>query len=185
MPYNIKNHEFNLQNKMNAGIKAVTIEQLNNGEEEVYVDFRTKATGQVVLKVRNLLQKNETIKNRVKKEDAQHKSVLHIFIDTLSRNQFHRRYNRTSKFLNEYHHSRKKNKRVYEFFRLHSIKGYTLPNLIASVYGVNDFFIDKNEDLKRVEHYAQDAGYITGIASDLCDPPEYFLRRNQLFFLKA
>ena len=45
MPYNIKNHEFNLQNKMYAGIKAVTIEQLNNGEEEVYVDFRTKATG--------------------------------------------------------------------------------------------------------------------------------------------
>jgi hypothetical protein len=105
---------------------------------------------------------------------------LHIFIDVLSRNNFWRRYHKTGSFFKNYHYSQKKNKKVYEFLRFHSLIGYTFPNLLASVYGVEQGYGWNSYDLKRVEHYAQDAGYITGISSDLCEYGEYFTKCKNL-----
>jgi hypothetical protein len=65
-----------------------------------------------------------------------------------------------------------KTKRVYEFHRLHSIRGYTFPNLFASTYGISYNDSWSKEHLKRIDHYAKDAGYIVGMTSDCCTYPE-------------
>lgn len=116
-------------------LKGATQEDIDFGEEEIFVDFRNKSVGEVFFKVRNLAERNETIAKRVKPLDKDHLNILHIFVDTVSRDNFYRKYKRTTKFLQDHHYTQKKSKRVYEFHRLHSLGGYTLPNLVASTYG--------------------------------------------------
>lgn len=161
-------------------LKEVSDEEMKKGEREVFIDFRKNDQGRLKIKVKNLLERNSTVKARVKPVDKDHLNVLNIFIDTLSRNNFHRKYKRTKKFLKKYHFKKKKNKRVYEFFRLHSIRGYTFPNLFASTYGLrNENWSD--EHAKRIESYAQEKGYITGITSDCCVYPESESKSNNFF----
>ena len=72
---------------------------LKNGDEEVYVDFREDPKGKLVLKVRDLIKKDPNVRERVKKLDKQHFNILHLFVDTVSRNNFFRKYKKTTKFL--------------------------------------------------------------------------------------
>ena len=43
-------------------LKAVTQDDIDNGEEEVFVDFRKSSVGEIVLKVRNLIERDESIR---------------------------------------------------------------------------------------------------------------------------
>jgi hypothetical protein len=122
--------------------------------------------------VRNLIKTDPEVAERVKALDDDHYNILHIFIDTVSRNNFFRKYKKTTKFLQEHYHTKGKSKRVYEFFRMHSIRGYTFPNLFASTYGIAYADSWSKEHLKRIDHYAKDAGYIVGMTSDCCTYPE-------------
>ena len=153
-------------------IRGVTEQELKTGNEEVFIDFREKKTGEIVIKLRNLIEKDAAVKNRVKDLDKDHLNILHIFIDTVSRNNFFRKYKKTTKLLQENFHTEKKSKRVYEFHRLHSIRGYTFPNLFASTYGLSYNDSWSKEHLKRIDSYAKDAGYIVGMTSDCCTYPE-------------
>lgn len=172
-----KSQQYELQSLIMDSMKSVTEEEMENGDKEVFIDFRKNYNGEILIKVKNLLDRNETVRNRVKKSDKQHLNILNIFIDTLSRNNFHRKYKNTREFLKKYHYSQKKSKRVYEYFRLHSIRGYTFPNLFASTYGIRN---DKWDELhlKRIDSYAKEAGYITGISSDCCVYPESESKSN-------
>jgi hypothetical protein len=78
---------------------GVTIRQVEEGDEEVFVDFRSNKKGDLILKVRNLIDKDPEIKKRVQKLDKDHLNILHIFVDTVSRNNFYRKYKKTTKFL--------------------------------------------------------------------------------------
>ena len=91
-------------------------------------------------------------------------------MDTVSRARFHRRFYNLRKFLVKYHYSKDKSKRVYEFFRVHSNRGYTSPNLIGQTYGNYNDAYDQRE--KRIEHYAHEKGYVTGITMDFCEASE-------------
>jgi hypothetical protein len=73
-------------------IRGVTEQELKTGNEEVFIDFREKKTGEIVIKLRNLIEKDAAVKNRVKDLDKDHLNILHIFIDTVSRNNFFRKY---------------------------------------------------------------------------------------------
>ena len=85
-------------------------------EREVFYDFRRDPIeGEMIIKLKDL-SKNHEFKNL----DNDHPNILNIFIDTVSRQRFHRRYSKVSKFLKKYHFSENKKMRVYEFFRLHS-----------------------------------------------------------------
>lgn len=108
-------------------------------------------------------------------------NILDIFIDTLSRQNFHRRYSMLKKWLSERHYSLNKNISSFEFFRNHSIRGYTRPNVIASQMGVKDTTDMKNMDLKKTIEddyklnkiknkftYAKESGYVVGLSYDNC-----------------
>jgi hypothetical protein len=148
------------------GLEEATPEDLVSGDREFFLDFR-EAEPKVHIEVRNLIEKNPEIKERVKPVDKDHLNILNIFIDTVGRANWHRKYDKTNEFLRKYHYLKKENKRVYEYFRLHAIRGYTFPNLFASTYGV-DYSHWHDDNLKRISSYAKKAGYITGITSDCC-----------------
>lgn len=129
--------------------------------------------------MRNLLLKDPDLRKRVKKVDKDHLNILEIFIDTVSRPNWHRKYLQTNQFLKQYHYLEKKNKRVYEFFRMHSIRGYTFPNLFASTYGV-EYSHWQDSHLTRMSTYAKKAGYITGMTSDCCTYSEVEVKCRKL-----
>lgn len=56
---------------------------------------------------------------------------------------------------------------------MHSYAGYTYPNLIASTYGHHPEELYYKNNLKRVDSYAKDSGYITGMTSDSCTIGEF------------
>lgn len=142
------------------GIVGVTEEEMKNGEQEVFVDFRKKKEGEILIKLKDLSHKRKLLP-----EDNDNLSILRIFVDTISINRFYRRFPKTRKFLEQYIPSKNKNKAIYEFFRLHSIKGFTAPNLVASVYG----FGDVKKRMRRIDSYASKRGYITGMTRDICN----------------
>jgi len=141
-------------------------EEIDNGPREAFIDMRGEKA-KAVIKVRDLLKTNEEMKKRVLPVDKDHMNVLHIFLDTVGRSNFHRKYANTLKFLRKYHHMKKEKLRVYEFYRLHSIRGYTFPNLFGSLYGVayKDW---RAQHVKSLYTYHRDKGYVTAVSSDTC-----------------
>lgn len=168
LPYGIKNQQYNLKVHTRKGRRSETPESFENGDREVFIDFRKSMQGEFVLKVRNLKEKDPEVKKRVKPQDDDHYNILMIFVDTLSRANFHRKYHKTKALLQKYHYLQKKKLRAYEYFRLHSIRGYTFPNLFASTYGIPYLDSWTDEHLKRIDHYAKEQGYIVGMTSDCC-----------------
>lgn len=148
-------------------LRALDESQLEKDDREIYYDFRKdKVEGETLVKLRDLT-KTKKYANSFKNHNNEYPNILNIFIDTISRQRFHRRFPKTRKFLEKYHYSLKKEKLVYEFFRLHSIRGFTWPNLMSQTYG-NHFNVKKGPEMKRIEHYASDRGYVTGLAFDVC-----------------
>lgn len=168
MPYEVKNQQYKLKEAVRGGMQSETKDTFDNGEREVFIDFRNTYEGEFVLKVRDLKKTDPEVKKRVQPLDDGHYNVLMVFIDTLSRANFHRKYHQTKAILQKYHYLQKQKLRAYEFFRMHSIRGYTFPNLFASTYGVPYADSWTDEHLKRIDNYAKEQGYIVGMTSDCC-----------------
>ena len=166
MEYNVKYNQFKMQKKMYEGFQSETGESMEKNDREIFIDFRTKPAGEFKIKIKNLKERDEKVKERVKPWDDKHLNVLRIFIDTLSRGNFHRKYRYTKKFLNKYNYKNQASLRLYEYFRLHSVRSWTYPNLVASDYGLTSS--DFNEKRKRLSSYARENGYVTGYSSDYC-----------------
>ena len=69
MSYKTKYQNYDLKEANNDNIVGVTEEEMENGKEEFYVDFRNKKTGKFIIKVRNLIERDQVIRDRVKKLD--------------------------------------------------------------------------------------------------------------------
>jgi len=169
-------HYEDLQDKIIKGGVPVSEEEMENGDIEVFYDFRKgDDKGEVIIKVRDLTKKKE-YKDKFLPHDRDHLNILQIFVDTVSRQHFHRRFKKSIKFLKKYHYSKNMKYRAYEFFRYHSIRGYTSPNMIGSVYGDYDDAYDQNE--KRIEHFASEKGYVTGVTNEMCNGIEVMRKRG-------
>ena len=114
-------------------MESVTPLEMEKGPLEVFVDFRKRSTGELKVKLKKLDFSNRETK--VEKHDLEHPNILRIFCDTVSRQRFIRRFLKTKAFFKKYHFSKNKKLRSYEFFRFHSLRAFTYPNLIASTYG--------------------------------------------------
>lgn len=161
------------------GLRAISPEEMVSSKQEFFVDFTDRDDPQPIVKLKNILldEKNENRAMEIKSTDDQHFNILRIFLDTVSRNTFHRRYPKTIKFLKQFDNSENKDLKLYEFFQLHSIAGNTYPNLFASTYGT-EFIKWKTLFMKRISTYARDQGYVTGFAGDACFYSEVDLQGN-------
>lgn len=142
------------------------------------MDFRgeDKKFGRLKIKVKDRRAQYPDLSKKLKDiniEDSKY-NVLNVFVDTISRGRFYRRFPQMIQFLTNLKNKKNSPARVNEFIQFHSLRGYTFANLISSTYGLN---VDKwkkgiYNSQKRIEHFASDQGYITGMSSDICQISE-------------
>ena len=98
-----------------------------------------------------------------------YKNIIIFFFDTISRTHFHRKFQKTLKFLNEFSkyepNYKKKNITIFEFFKYHSIKDNTDPNLKATYYGINN----RNKKGNNFANHFSDNGFIIGRSNTYCE----------------
>ena len=179
--YEQKYNQFLLQSRIHELMQSETPTSMEENDRELFIDFRTKPEGEFKIKIKNMKDRHPEVKKRVKPVDDDNLNVLMIFIDTLSRSNFHRKYRKTKKILGKYNYKNQASSRLYEYFRLHSIRSYTFPNLIASSYGITDETYDTmpKSYRKRITRYAQEKGYITGFGADYCSICEADLNKSK------
>ena len=154
--------------------KDIYYKNISKPEIEIVLE---KKGGKIIFKI----EKNETlIKEREKlinKNGLIYKNILIIFLDTLSRAHFYRKFPKTIKFFNQFsryeRNYTKKNITIFEFLKYHSLKDYTDPNLKAAYYG------SKN-DCKGIHfvNYFKSNGYIVGRVNTFCEKESVFYEKN-------
>ena len=122
-----------LQSEINWYMMKESPDSLENGDRESYMDFRESTEGKYVIKLRDQ-KKNSDFKWNLLPHDNDHMNILHIFMDTVSRQRVYIAMPKTVDVLKKIPFTRNEKMRVYEFFRHHALGGYTWPNLMSSMY---------------------------------------------------
>lgn len=173
-------------------IHGVTEKEMIEGTEEIFLDFRgeeNKEVGKLEIKVKDRRKQYPALAGKLKDVDAKKSkyNVLNLFVDTVSRGRFYRRFPQTIQFLTNLKNKKNSPARVYDFFKFHSIRGYTFANLLASTYGLD---AEKSRDQiyekqVRIERLASQDGYITGLSSDICQVSEQDAYRRAKLLVKT
>ena len=107
-----------------------------------------------------------------------------MFLDTLSRAHFHRKFIKTINFLEKFSKYEpnpcKKNMTVFQFFKYHSINSFTDPNIKAAYYGAKS----KGKGI-HFANYFKKKGYIIGRVNTFCEKEIVFNNKNPLLFKPA
>lgn len=152
---------------------------IDSVKEEIFIDFSERPEGESKIIVKSVLKNNPELDKKIKEVDEDHLNVLSIFIDTASRDRIWRKYPRMSQFLASAKHDPDFVANVYEHKLFFSIAGWTIPNIVASVYGASQRVVTKEskysaepnmnyKNMKSAWSLAQENGYITGRSSDYC-----------------
>ena len=166
---------------MIESVGRVKPENVENVPNEVFIDFREKPPKlfidlKVLVKVveeRKKLRSKDRVLSNTKRYN-----ILNLFIDTVSRRHFFRKFKETAAFLEEHYSkeetlSKKSLENGFEAFqmmRMHSIRGYTYPNVMAHTYG--NYMDSYDIKMTRIDTKMKKKGYITGIASNHCNAIE-------------
>ena len=143
-------------------------------EIEVHLD---EDKGKILFNIR----KNRTLikerKKYINQSNIIYKNVLVMFIDTLSRAHFFRKFPKTTVFLNQFskyeQNYLKKNMTIFQFFKFHSLRTYTDPNLKAALYGAKS-----NGEGIHFVNYFKNNGYIVGRIHAFCEKENIFNNKN-------
>ena len=84
-----------------ANIHAVDEKEMQEGTEEIFLDFRKIQTGKLEIKVKDRRKEHPAIASKFKDIDVSkgNLNVLNLFVDTVSRGRFFRVFPRTIEFL--------------------------------------------------------------------------------------
>lgn len=156
-----------LQKNIEEHVTPIGPSEIKESKREVFYDFRKEKEGQVIINLKSRMEEQE-ISKRVLDLGNEDFNVLHIFLDTVSRNRFYKILPKTADFLRRFTPSKRKSKAVYEFFRMHAIRGYTEPNLKASEYGTDS----PSRGFDRISSHYRSKGFITGYAKNYCSITE-------------
>jgi hypothetical protein len=180
-----------LQKTLLDRVHGVTEREMNEGTEEIFLDFRgeNEELGKLLIKVKDRRKEYPELKKKLLKVDpATGKyNVLNLFVDTISRGRFFRRFPQTIQFLTNLKNKEGSSARVNEFNKFHSLRGFSFANMLASHFGLQEdqWREEKYDTQKRVEHFAHDDGYITGFSSDICQYSEQNTENWHDFFEKS
>jgi hypothetical protein len=104
-------------------------------------------------------------------------NLLFVYVDTMSRSKAYLKLPHTMRFFAK--------KETYEMFKLHSFAGATFENAIGLMYGMTKFNLSTGEDnethspiykepfeekIESFWDFFKRQGFITGYASDVCEP---------------
>ena len=139
----------------------------NESYPEVELIFDQNNHGRIKIN----LTKNETL-SRERKEIAKNthslfNNVLIVYIDAVSRNLFHRKMYKLSKFIEQYMpynlNEKEKPYTSFQFMKYHTLQGLTIPNIKPMFYGVS-----LEEDGTNLVKYFKKQGYVTGHTGTTC-----------------
>jgi len=163
-------------NKILSEIKTIN---KNDTNYEVIIDFDEKGNGNVILNV----EPNQTlIKERrelVKKNKVKYENIYFIFIDSVSRNHFKRKFPKTVNLINSYIHNNKNKKEKYDsfqFLKYINFEAHTLNNMVPLFYGTS---LNSNQEyslLKRLKR----KGYITCGGANICERTFFTLTKYKV-----
>ena len=136
-----------------------------------------------VRKNKTLIKEREEILKKLI-NPPKYKNIIILFLDTLSRAHFHRKFIKTINFLDQFSKYEpnpcKKNMTVFQFFKYHSINSFTDPNIKAAYYGAKS----KGKGI-HFANYFKKKGYIIGRVNTFCEKEIVFNNKNPLLFKPA
>ena len=175
----------NFENDINK--KIILMDLFNKNKRKYYPNIDkpeiqvilTKNGGKIkftIEKNTSLIQEREEILKRNNFKEI-YKNVLIIFIDSLSRVHFHRKFVKTKKFLEQFSkyepNSIKNNIKVFQFFKYQSINSFTDPNIKAAYYGAK-----VRGKGKHFANFFKNKGFIIGRVNTFCEKEIVFNRKN-------
>ena len=181
---------FNFFNESDAGHfydnvfkNMINVEKENNYSKndtipEIYIKFDPITEhGHIDIKInRNeemAAERNTIYKNLPSDEIPRYKNFLFLYMDSLSRAHFIRKFKKTQKFLEQFYNSNK----LYDFYQFpkyHSLLFFTLPNINPMFYGESMFNMNGTSLLKAFKQ----KGFITGQSNNICTRELYDLEND-------
>jgi hypothetical protein len=167
-----------LRRYFNGLIEPADPKEIEEGPKEFFIDYRGKNSvlGKALIEPKDFTKYDPKIAARMKdkEESVDHPSVIRIFFDTTSKHRFYRKYKKSIKFLTNLKHNPKGTYEVIESLKFHTHAGFTEPNQIAYSYGVSWDQCKQNLQLKRIDSFAKELGYITGFYQDICQAGDLY-----------
>ena len=163
--------------------KVILMDLYNKNKEKYYPNI-SKPEIEIILsknggKIEYNVKKNETlIKEREEiiaknKNNLMYRNILILFIDTLSRAHFFRKFNKTINFLEQFSNYElnhlNKNMTSFQFFKYNSVGFSTDPNLKAAYYGAQK----KGKGI-HFANFFKNNGYIIGRINAYCEKETVF-----------
>ena len=150
----------------------------NRASPEIEI-FLTKDEGKIKINIKKnkkLIKEKKKILGKIK-DKLLYKNILVMFFDSLSRAHFHRKFRKTTKFLNQFSKYEpdhlKKNMTIFQYFKYNSLYCYTDPNLKAAYYGTKS-----NGKGIHFANYFNKNGYIIGRVNAYCGKESVFNKKN-------
>jgi hypothetical protein len=143
---------------------------------EVIVDYSLDKP-EMILRVNRdekLVQERTKIREKlnIKVDDLMSKNVIHLFIDSLSRDNFRRKMPLSMKSLEKYFENKSTDARSYQFFKYQAVASWTYVNMVPSMFGVES---GTEGSPIHVNKYYKDKGYIMAQAHNNCGREFYDL----------
>jgi hypothetical protein len=146
---------------------------------EIMIDF-SKENPEMTLRVSKdqvLAEKRKKVRSSFKNQKFISKNVIHLFIDSLSRDNFRRKLPKSREWLNKYFGNTKSEARTYQFLKYHAIASWTYINMVPTTFGVDGSHIGSPNHNNK---YFKEKGYILGQAHNYCGREFYDLEPGNI-----
>lgn len=146
---------------------------------EIIVDYTKPKPEMSVRVTRNdkLVDIRKKVRNSFKNTNFIAKNVIHLFIDSLSRDNFRRKLSKTHEMFENLYDNKQSNTRVYQFLKYHAIASWTFINMVPTMFGVDPNF---QGSPNHVNKYYKDKGFIIGQAHNNCGREFYDLEPGNI-----
>jgi hypothetical protein len=146
---------------------------------EIIVDYSLPKPEMSVRVTKNekLVEIRKKIRSSLKSTKYISKNVIHLFIDSLSRDNFRRKLVKTNQLFEKLYHNNETNTRLYQFLKYHAIASWTFINMVPSMFGVDP---NTHGSPTHVNKYYKDKGFILGQAHNNCGREFYDLEPGNI-----
>ena len=163
------NGENNFARKVISNIKGSTEKDLNNSEIFLIKNGNDANIEMSIKKKENLILQRIILS----KSSSKIKNIMFIYIDSLSRQQLHRKLSQLSNLFSELLDNSHSNYESFEFFKYHTFESnYAHKSINSMFYGTDKIYEDyKNNEEKKSFHilsHLKKNGYITAQSANIC-----------------
>ena len=155
------------------------VPQALKDKTEIVIDFK-KENPEMKLRIardENIVQKRASSRKAYKNNKFISKNVIHLFIDSLSRDNFKRKLPKARAWLEKFYNNQNSDARVYQFLKYHAIASWTFINMVPTTFGVDG---SHQGNAVHSNKYYKEKGFITGQAHNYCGREFYDLEPGNI-----